>query len=124
MAVVGTPIPRMMQQIMVRNSATRVGLMKGTELLRAMTMPISLEARPVAVMHPAITPAMAQATATVMVPLPPASRASRILFRLMRLSLSNRFTAMVTRMAMLAENCMVRVLVVTRATSTTSGSSR
>ena len=85
---------------------------------------MSLEARPVAVMQPAMMPAMQHATATVMVPLPPASRASNILAGVMRLPLSKRLTTMATRIATVAENCMVRVLVVTSHTSTTSGSSR
>ena len=71
-------MPRMMQQIMVRNRATIVGSMTVTLLLMETTAEIILEARPVAVMQPEMTPAMEQATATVMVPLPPASSASRM----------------------------------------------
>ena len=58
----------MVRQSMVRNSA------RNTLFWLMATMPeISLEARPVAVMQPAMQPATAQATATVMVPFPPAS---------------------------------------------------
>ena len=84
----------------------------------------SLDARPVEVIQPATIPAMVHADATVMVPLPPASRASMILPRLMRLSELNRPTTMVTRIAMAAELCMVRVPFDTRITRTTSGASR
>ena len=85
---------------------------------------ISLEARPVEVMQPATIPAMAQATATVMVPLPPASKASMNLFTVMRSSLLKRLTMMVITMATAAQNCMVRRSRETMTTSTTRGSSR
>ena len=84
----------------------------------------SLDARPVEVMQPATIPAMVHADATVMVPLPPASRASMILPGVMRLSALNRPTRMVTRIAIAAELCMVRVPLDTRTTRTTSGVSR
>jgi hypothetical protein len=53
------------------------------DLLMAMTPPMSLEARPVTVMQPAIMPAMEQATATVMQPRPPASRELKIILSLL-----------------------------------------
>ena len=85
---------------------------------------ISLEARPVEVMQPATIPAMAQATATVMVPLPPASRASKILAGVMRSSLLTIPTRMVITMATAAQNCMVFMFRETMTTRTTRGSSR
>ena len=86
-------------------------------------------------MEPATSPAMAQATATVTQLLAPASSASTN-FEKVRLSLlSSLLVARVTRLlkrptrivipiATAAENCMVRLLVETSQTSTTSGSSR
>ena len=89
------------------------------------TAVISLEARPVDVMDPATSPAMAQATATVTVLLAPASSAStkRENVRLSLLSsllvttvtrLLKRPTRIVTPIATAAENCMVRLFVATR----------
>ena len=62
------------------------------------TAVISLEARPVEVMHPATRPAMAQATATVMQLLAPASSASKNFLKLRLSLLSWLFVAMVTRL--------------------------
>ena len=66
-------MPRTMQQSIVRNRAIRmpsIGLEMELEI--AMTPLMRREARPVTVMQPAMMPAMEQATATVMQPLPPA----------------------------------------------------
>ena len=109
---------------MVSIRATMVGLMKVTELETETTALIRREARPVAVMQPEMMPAMPQATTTVMVLLPPASRASRILLTLTRFSLSKRLTKIVAKIARVAENCMERALVETSATSSTRGVSR
>ena len=117
-------MPRMMQHIMVKNSATMVGSITVTLLLTDTTAEMSLDARPVVVMQPAITPAIAQATATVMVPLPPASSASIILPKVRRFSLFRKPTIMATNIAMVAEVCMVRTLVETMTTRTMSGKSR
>ena len=84
----------------------------------------NFEARPVEVIHPATIPAMLQAEATVIVPLPPASNASMILEILIRLSELNKPTMMVTRIAIAAELCIVLVPLDTRITSTTSGVNR
>ena len=88
---------------MVRNRATIVGSMTVTLLLMETTAEIILEARPVAVMQPEMTPAMEQATATVMVPLPPASSASRMRPKVIGSSRSMMLTTMATRIAMVAE---------------------
>ena len=93
---------------------------------------MSLDARPVTVMQPAIMPAMEQATATVMLPLPPASSASRII-RPVLLAVTptvlprfvsctsaaasrivpTRLTAMEMRIAMEAAYCSERMFAVT-----------
>ena len=75
---------------------------------------MSLEARPVAVMQPAITPAIAQATATVMVPLPPASSASTIFIGVSFASRLIRPTTTLAIMDSAAAYCMVQALVETR----------
>ena len=130
LAVVGTPMPRMMQQNMVRNRATMAWPPESFT-----TMLMSLEPRPVEVTHPATRPAMEQATATVMVLLAPASSAS-MNFENVRLSdvspvfdslLIRLFaipTTMVTTMAIAADACMEFLPVETRYTRMTSGSSR
>ena len=93
--------------------------------------------------EPAIIPAMAQATATVMLPLPPASSESRIMrpvfLAVMPATLPvlvsrtsaeasqmvpTRLTAMEIRMAIAAENCSERMFAVTIQIRNTSGSSR
>ena len=75
MAVVGTPMPSTMQHSMVRNRAMNIAsAWLGIMRLIFTTALTSLDASPVTVMHPATTPAMEQATATVMHPRPPASR--------------------------------------------------
>ena len=76
------------------------------------------------VMQPATRPAMAQATATVMVPLPPASRASRNFVGVSRSSGLTIPTRMAMPMATVAENCMVFRLRDTMTTRTTRGRSR
>ena len=133
-----------MQQSMVRNSASSsesVGF--GILLLRATTPLMSLDARPVTVMQPAIMPAMEQATATVMLPLPPASSASRIIRPVFLTAMPaalpvlvsfasaaasrivpTRLTAMEMRMAMEAAYCSERMFAVTTQIRNTSGSSR
>ena len=75
-------------------------------------------------MQPALIPAIAQATATVRVPRPPASKASKIFFGVMRLSLSNKLTRMARMIAIDALVCKVFVLVLTSQTRTTRGASR
>ena len=65
-------------------------------------------------MQPAMTPAMPQATATVMVPLAPAASASKKRLGVMRLSLSNRLATTATMMAMEALTWMVFEFEVTR----------
>ena len=75
-------------------------------------------------MQPAMTPAIEQATATVMVPLPPASRASTILAKFSWLSLFIRPTAIAATMDSAAAFCMEAVLKLTRTMSSTMGSSR
>ena len=133
-----------MQQSMVKNSASSsesVGF--GILLLSATTPLMSLDARPVTVMQPAIMPAMEQATATVMLPLPPASSASRII-RPVFLAVTptvlprfvsctsaaasrivpTRLTAMEMRIAMEAAYCSERMFAVTTQIKNTSGSSR
>ena len=137
-------MPSTMQQSIVRKSASSsesVGF--GMALLIAMTPLMSLDARPVTVMQPAIIPAMAQATATVMLPLPPASSESRIMrpvfLAVMPATLPvlvsrtsaeasqmvpTRLTAMEIRMAIAAENCSERMFAVTIQIRNTSGSSR
>ena len=130
LAVVGTPMPSTIQQIMVRNRA----MMACPPETFTMVV-IRVEARPVVVMQPATRPAMAQATATVTVLLPPASRASKNLATVncsagssMLAALLTKLlitpTTMVTIMAMAADICMVRIWVDTRTTRTTRGSSR
>ena len=115
---------------MVSSSATMVTPPDTDTMARSRRL-----ARPVDVMHPATTPAMAQAAATVMVPLAPASRASIIFWREMLSEVSPLFVAaltmlltpptrMVMMMAMAAADCMVREPLDTSTTSTTSGSSR
>ena len=123
-------MPSTMQQIMVRNRA----MSACPPDTRTMAV-ISLEARPVVVMQPATRPAMEQAAATLMVPLAPASRASKNLPTVMLSDLSGflvtllttlviRPTTMVTMMAMVAEDCMVRLPEDTSQTRITRGSSR
>ena len=66
-----------MQQIMVRIRPMKVALPASWTMAL-----IRMEARPVTVMQPAMIPAMAHATATVMAPLAPASSESRTDFAL------------------------------------------
>ena len=95
-------MPSTMQQSMV---STRAMIMWPPERL---TMVLSsLEARPVTVMQPEMMPATPQATATVMEPLMPPSRASRNLVGVIRFSLLMRPTTMATAMAMEALKAMV-----------------
>ena len=137
-------MPSTMQQSMVKNSASSsesVGF--GILLLSATTPLMSLDARPVTVMQPAIMPAMEQATATVMLPLPPASSDSRIMrpvfLAVMPATLPvfvsrtsaeasrivpARLTAMEMRIAMEAAYCSERMFAVTTQIKNTSGSSR
>ena len=95
----------------------------------------SLEARPVTVMQPEMMPATPQATATVMEPLAPPSRASTILPKVRKsdrspllpaisTTLLIRPTATAATMAMAAEKAMVYMLVETITTSSTRGASR
>ena len=69
-------------------------------------------------------PAMAQATATVMAPLAPASSASTILPKVSRSSLFRKPTTMAARMDTAAENCMVRLPEETRKISRARGMMR
>ena len=136
-------MPSTMQHSMVKNSAMSIESVGfGIARLMATTPLMSFEASPVTVMQPAMMPAMEQATATVMLPLPPASSALRImepvLFAaspaaapgapLCAATLSRtvpiRLTAMATRMAIAAENCSERTFAVTIHTRIISGSSR
>ena len=112
-------MPRMMQQIMVRNRAMKRVLLDTARIAVKIWL-----ARPVMVRHPAMMPATQQATATETQPLPPAARQSKSLAGVSRCSLLNILTAMVTRMAMPADLPMVNLLVDTSHTSTTSGVSR
>ena len=70
-------MPSTMQHSMVSTSASSE---EEPEMPTMMLM--SLDASPVTVRQPAMTPAMPQATATVMTPRPPASRESKMLFAL------------------------------------------
>ena len=140
MAVVGTPMPRTMQQSMVRNkAANRAKDLLGIMPLTLTTVFTSREASPVTVMHPATMPAMEQATATVMQPRPPASREPRIIVPVsftawptapscfwawLSQKMPGRLTAIASKIAREAENCSVRAPVDTSQTSTTRGSSR
>ena len=117
-------MPRTMQQIIVRNSAMTVGSTKEMELEMETTAVISLEARPVAVMQPAMMPAMEHATATVMVPLPPASSASNIFLNEMRSSPLRSPTTTQAIMETDAANCIVRAPLTTSHTRIISGRSR
>ena len=92
----------MIQQIMVRNRPMMRVLPD-----RATMAVMSLDARPVTVMQPAMIPAIAQATATVMVPLPPASSASRNFSGVRRLSLLITPTMIAAMMDRAAAFCMV-----------------
>ena len=125
LAVVGTPMPSTMQQNMVRKrpmNMARAGM--GTREVTASTPEISLEARPVTVTQPAIMPAMPQATDTVMAPLPPASRASRIFSGVRRSLWLRKPTRTAARMEKTAARCMVVVPALTSHTSSTRGASR
>ena len=73
-AVVGTPMPRTMQQSMVRNSATNLTLPASP-----VTAPMSWLPRPVMVMEPATQPAIAQAAIMEMQLLPPLARELNIM---------------------------------------------
>ena len=98
-------MPRTMQQSIVRmraRSRPRTG--EGMLWLRFTMAPMSLEARPVTVMHPATIPAIEQATITVMQLFPPAERDSRIIFPVFFAILPKFFSALrwpgiATRMA-------------------------
>ena len=70
-------MPSTMQHSMVSTSASS----EDEPEMPTMTL-ISLDARPVMVRQPAMTPAMPQATATVMTPRPPASREAKMLLAL------------------------------------------
>ena len=135
-------MPSTMQHTMVRNRASSVASWgSGMELLMAITAPMSLEARPVTVMQPAIMPAMEQATATVMQPRPPASSELKIILSLLTNTSPASFqpvlpaswlsdmaagkdTKMVRMMAMDAENCRERMLAVTSHISSARGIKR
>ena len=112
-------MPRMMQQIIVSSRP----IMVASPAICTMAL-IRMEARPVTVMQPAIIPAMAQATATVMAPLAPASSASTILPKVSRSSLFRKPTTMAARMDTAAENCMVRLPEETRKISRARGMMR
>ena len=123
-------MPSTMQHSMVSISAI-IATPPDTLTIRV----IRIEARPVEVMQPATRPAIEQATATVMVPLPPASSASSAL-AMVRLSVVSGLlvalftnvlmmpTTMVIPMAMVAESCMVNWFVDTSTTRMIRGSSR
>ena len=70
-------------------------------------MAINCEASPVDVIQPATSPAIAQATATVITPLPPASSASIIFVKFIRSSELNKPTRIAKPIATAAENCIV-----------------
>ena len=125
LAVVGTPMPSTMQQNMVRKSPMNMAMAgTGTRDVTASTPLMSLEARPVTVTQPAIMPAMPQATDTVMAPLPPASRASRIFSGVRRSLWLRKPTMTAARMEKAAARCMVVVPALTSHTSSTRGASR
>ena len=98
-------MPRMMQQIMVSSRP-----MSGMPPERRTTVPMSVMPRPVTLMQPAIMPATAQATATVMEPRAPPARASSSFAGVMRVSFLKRLTKIATSMDTAAENWMVLVL--------------
>ncbi len=112
-------MPRTMQQTMVR-----IKPMKVAEPASWTMALMRIEARPVTVMQPAIMPAIAQATATVMAPFAPASNASKIFLKVRRSSLFKKPTMTAARMDTAAENCMVFAPEETSQTSRTSGASR
>ena len=85
---------------------------------------IILDARPVDVTHPATVPAIAQATATEIVPFAPDSSASIIFVKVMRSSLLKSPTTIVATIATEAENCIDLVFVDTSTTSSTNGNKR
>ena len=88
------------------------------------TIEINSEANPVEVMQPATSPAIAQATATVITPLPPASRASRIFFKFILSSELNNPTIMLIPIATVAENCIVYIFVETKITRIINGNNK
>ena len=123
-------MPSTMQQSMV---SARAIIMWPPERLTIVLN--SLEARPVTVMQPEIMPATPQATATVMEPLAPPSRASMILPKVRKSSrlllllaisttLLTRPTATAATIAMAAEKAMVYMLVETMTTNSTRGARR
>ena len=81
-----------MQQSIVRSRA----MMRWVPATLMMPLMSSL-ARPVIVMDPEMMPATPQAAATVMVPLPPASSASKNFFGVIRFSLLKRLTRIASR---------------------------
>ena len=92
MAVVGTPIPSTIQQSIVRTRAI-ISLSPAIEIIAL----ISSFARPVIVIQPEMMPATPQAAATVIVPFPPATRASSNLAGVIRFFLSKRLTKIARR---------------------------
>ena len=93
-----------MQQTMVSTRPMMVALPAACTIVL-----MRMDARPVTVMQPAIIPAMAQATATVIAPLAPASSASMTLPTVSRSSLFKKPTTIAARIDTAAENCMVRL---------------
>ena len=112
-------MPSTIQHNIVRNSA-----ISGFPWETATIAVISFDARPVDVIHPATSPAIAQATATVIVPRQPASSASTSFFSVIRLFRFRAPTAIAAKIATDAENCIVNVFVDTSTTSTINGASR
>ena len=91
-----------MQQSIVKNRAMNL-----EPFAIVMIAVMSWEARPVMAMLPAMTPAIAQATATEMELLPPPARASKNIFGVIRESLLKRLTTMEAMIATAAENAIV-----------------
>ena len=95
-------MPSRMQHSMVRNRA----MMRVSPATPTMAV-MKIWPRPVMVTTPAMMPAMAQATATDRVFLPPFSSASTKREGVMRFSLLIMLTAMESTVATMAENAMV-----------------
>ena len=112
-------MPRTMQQTIVRMRPIKVA--EPASWTMAL---MRMDARPVTVMQPAIMPAIAQATPTVIAPFAPASSASKIFLSVRRSSLFKKPTMMAARIDTAAENCMVFAPEETSQTSRTSGASR
>ena len=112
-------MPRTMQQTIVRMRPIKVA--EPASWTMAL---MRMDARPVTVMQPAIMPAIAQATPTVIAPFAPASSASKIFLSVRRSSLFKKPTMMAARIDTAAENCMVFAPEETSQTRSTSGASR